>query len=283
MHCGRSLAISEDGDGWLDDGFGLSVVWATLRRSIAKIMAVTPDQPAPYAPTSAIMSLVERHRAKGLPSPVDADVLRRAGISDSLTPRTLQALVVLGLLGEDLKPTDTFEALRLAPEADFKARTVAWLDEAYADARQFVDPATDDETKVRDAFRNYRPIGQQDRMVSLFLGLYAAAGVETPKPTQPAKLSKPPQSKARTARNHPLAARSMAAQATVEQPSNFTVQSGLPPALVGLLAALPTTGRGWTKEERDRFTITFSAVLDFCYPIISGQSAQSNLEEDPDI
>lgn len=55
-------------------------------------MPVTVDQPAPYAPASAILDLIERHRNKGLPAMVDADALGRAGVSDSLIPRTLQAL-----------------------------------------------------------------------------------------------------------------------------------------------------------------------------------------------
>ncbi len=43
-------------------------------------MPVSIDQPVPYAPASALLDLIERHRNKGLPSVVDADVLLRAGI-----------------------------------------------------------------------------------------------------------------------------------------------------------------------------------------------------------
>jgi Family of unknown function (DUF5343) len=70
-----------------------------------------------------------------------------------------------------------FEGLRLVPEAEYKARMGEWLTAAYADALKFVDPATATETQVRDAFRGYKPVGQQDRMVSLFLGLFEAAGI----------------------------------------------------------------------------------------------------------
>ena len=140
-------------------------------------MAVTSSEPAPYAPAKAVLELVNRFRNRGLPTPISGEVLGRSGISDSLIPRTLQALKSLDLIDEDGKPTPTFEGLRLAPAADFKTRMSEWLNDAYSDVLRFVDPATADETSIRDAFRNYRPVGQQDRMVLLFVGLYAAAGI----------------------------------------------------------------------------------------------------------
>jgi Family of unknown function (DUF5343) len=139
-------------------------------------MPVTGDTPAPYAPTTAIVGLIERHRQKGLP-PVNDDVLARAGISASLISRTLQAMETLDLIDDQGKPTPTLEGLRLASESEYKQRLADWLRSAYADALSFVDPATDDEIKIRDAFRSYKPTGQQPRMVTLFTGLFAAAGV----------------------------------------------------------------------------------------------------------
>lgn len=148
-------------------------------------MAVTSNSAVPYAPASAVLEIVSRHRSRGLPSPVNADVLGRAGVSNSLIPRTLQALQVLDLIDDKGAPTPTFESLRLAPEAEYKQRLAQWLNGAYADVLNFVDPGTADEVAVRDAFRNYNPVGQQPRMVSLFLGLYAAAGIGPEKASQP--------------------------------------------------------------------------------------------------
>jgi hypothetical protein len=144
-------------------------------------MPVTSDKPAPYAPVSSIMDLIERYRSRGLPSPVTADVLLRAGISQSLVSRTLYALQILDLIDEQGAPTKTFEGIRLAPEAEYKQRLSEWLQAAYADVLKFVDPAVDDEIKVRDAFRSYQPVGQQSRMISLFLSLLAAAGMAAEK------------------------------------------------------------------------------------------------------
>jgi hypothetical protein len=156
-------------------------------------MPVTSDKPAPYAPSSSIIDLIERYRNRGLPSPVTLDVLLRAGVSQSLVSRTLYGLQVLDLIDEQGAPTKTFEGIRLAPEAEYKQRLSEWLQSAYADVLKFVDPAVDDETKVRDAFRSYQPIGQQSRMVSLFLGLLTAAGMSAEKRGgQPRRQSRSP-------------------------------------------------------------------------------------------
>jgi Family of unknown function (DUF5343) len=135
------------------------------------LVPVTAAKPTPYAPATAILDLVHRYRSRGLSTPVNTEVLARAGISNSLIPRTLQALQTLDLINQDGTPTQTFEGLRLAPEAEYRARMAAWLRSAYADIFTFADPTKDDASQIRDAFRNYQPIGQQDRMVTLFNGL----------------------------------------------------------------------------------------------------------------
>ena len=157
-------------------------------------MPITKDKPGSYAPTSAIMGLIERHRRNGLPSPVTEDILQRTGISESLTSRTLQALITLDLIDDQGRPTPTLEGIRLAPEPEYKQRLEDWLRAAYADALSFIDPAEDDETKIRDAFRAYKPVGQQPRMVTLFMGLFAAAGVrpEKKRSSQPRSTNRPP-------------------------------------------------------------------------------------------
>ena len=85
-------------------------------------MPVTEDRPAPYAPPSAIIDFVSRYRHRNVPFPVTADVLARIGVSQSLIPRTLQALQTLDLINEIGNPTETLEGIRLAPEAEYKKR-----------------------------------------------------------------------------------------------------------------------------------------------------------------
>jgi hypothetical protein len=67
--------------------------------------------------------------------------------------------------------------LRAASESKYQGALVAWLNTVYAEVLRFVDPAVAMDYEVRAAFRSYIPVKQQPRIVALFLGLYAAAGV----------------------------------------------------------------------------------------------------------
>lgn len=140
-------------------------------------MPVTPDRAGPYAPAKVVIDLIERYRAKGLPSPINGEVLARAGVPESVMARTLQALTTLDLIDAEGRPSTALEGMRIAPEAEYRTRMAEWLAAAYADALQFVDPASATETEVRDAFRQYKPFGQQGRMVILFMGLFRHAGI----------------------------------------------------------------------------------------------------------
>lgn len=246
-------------------------------------MPVTQAGPAPYAPPKAIMDLVLRHRNKGLPSPVDADVLARSGIADSIIPRTLQSLKILDLIGDDGSVSEAFERIRLAPEAEYRQRLTEWLNAAYADALAYIDPATAQEVDIRDAFRKYVPTGQQSRMVTLFIGLFTAAGVmpERQRPaTAPKLLSNGPAAKPRP----PSGSVSPPPRTRFRPPPPASGQGvsgvdlGLPSALTGLLASLPANGEGWTEERRNKFMTAFPVILDFCYPI---QAKAPNSEPGP--
>ncbi len=159
-------------------------------------MALSEDKSAPYAPTSAIASILERNRGTGLPSPINKDTLSRLGVSDSLNARTLQALHVLDLIDDEGGHTDTLKSLRTAKEGEYKARLGEWLNAAYADILQYVDPASGDEVAVMDAFRPYKPSSMIGRMVTLFTGLYGIAGI-WPEDAQRARVTPTPSSKPR--------------------------------------------------------------------------------------
>jgi hypothetical protein len=213
------------------------------------------------------VNLLKRFRDKGLAFPVTAEVLLRAGVPESLLQRTLQALQLLELIGEDGQPTEVLKRIRAVPEKEYKATLAAWIKQVYADVFAFADPASEDETQVRDAFRTYLPHGQQDRMVSLFMALCAEAGLapESRKAeTKPRVRSAPPMPRA-TARRNPTG--------TIE-----TLRSGsLPPELAGLMARLPQNG--WTKPTRDKFLKTFESVLDYVIPVVEKEPAQDAEDE----
>jgi hypothetical protein len=223
-------------------------------------MAVSANSPAPYAPASAIIDIIGRYRNKGLTRPFTADVLGRAGVSDSLIPRTLQTLLTLDLIAEDGNPTETLEGLRRAPETEFKPQMVAWLKSVYADVFNFAEP-TDDETTIRDAFRSYNPVGQQPRMVALFIGLCRAAGL---RPDDSVKESRPRINARKASEPSQLQASRRSANAPIRQSTGV---AGLPAPLAGLLQSLPAD-RKWTKDERDKFVQTFQTVLDYCVAIV---------------
>jgi hypothetical protein len=170
----------------------------------------------------------------------------------------LYALISLDLIDEGGLPTPTLESLRLAP-----------------DIFAIVDPTKDDETRVRDAFRGYNPVGQQARMVSLFLGLCANAGMISDKPASaPRPRPAAPRASAPPPRSAPLrfvAAAKAGAKNLAKNPS------GLPPALAGLLESLPDASDGWTAADRDKFLTAFKVVLDFCIPVVAKTRAKDEM------
>lgn len=220
-------------------------------------MPVTQNNPGPYATTGSIIDILSRYRNRGLPFPVNADVLARVGISESLIPRTLQSLKTLDLINDLGNPTETLEGIRLAPEAEYKKRLEAWLKGTYAEIFAIVDPAKDDSTRIRDAFRGYEPVGQQDRMVALFEGLCTEAGliVKTAAPRAAVTPRRSPPSKIVSSRSSPKV-----------QTKSFAATS-LPPAIAGLLESLPSPNDGWSASDRAKFLKTFETVLDFSIPV----------------
>lgn len=243
-------------------------------------MAVTAEQSAPYAPSSVILGLLERNREKGLPNPITADVLQRLSVSDSLVQRSLQALKILDLVGEDGKHTATLESLRRVPEAEYKTLMAQWLKAAYEHVLDVIDPATADEVSIRDAFRLYNPQSLQPRMITLFTSLFEAAGVRAVDTKTPAAKKSPrPSASPRIAKP---AVRPPVQRRTEHSPPAPAAPEGMDPALAGMLARLPRPGSGWTQGERDSFYTTFGVVLDFCFPIREASSATPEAHGDAD-
>lgn len=241
-------------------------------------MPVSTDSPAPYAPGTAVIGLLQRIRTRGLSVPITKDVLLRAGISDSLAPRTFQSLVTLDLIDESGQPQPTLEKLRSAPEAEYKAVLAAWIQSAYAEVFQFADPRLDDAVRVRDAFRSYTPHGQQDRMVSLFMALCAEAGiveVTNAESKQPARKTTRPSTSPNVRAKVPT--RNQLPPPPPPPPPRLT--TGLAPALAGMIESIPKDGKGWTKEDRDKFVLTFGAVLDYAVPVVSAESLRLPVED----
>jgi len=239
-------------------------------------MPITANTPAPYATAATIIEIIDKYRNRGLQKPFTKDVLDRIGVPDSLITRTLQALVTLDLIDDAGNPTDTLEGIRLASSADYKKRMEAWLRDTYADVFAFVNPATDDEVSIRDAFRSYIPVGQQPRMVTLFITLCEEAGIREKTESNAGQRSRAPVKRSAPKVKKPNLPQSQPIQSS--QPFSGKV----PSAIAGLIDSLPKEGEGWTQVQHDKFVKTFGAVLDFCFPIVTVTTEKDDEDGDAD-
>ena len=126
---------------------------------------------APYAPVRNVLRVIQRKRDRGLPDPVDVQVLQKVGVPEGNAHRTYQALVFLGLVAEDGYQTDLMERLGKAKTAEYPQLMGEIVRAAYHPVLTLIDPAEDNEIAVFDAFRGNDPQAQRARMVTLFLGL----------------------------------------------------------------------------------------------------------------
>jgi hypothetical protein len=141
-------------------------------------MALQPDGgPGPYGPPSGVTGVMDAYRERGLQTPFTTETLVRAGVTEALAPRVYQSMRLIDLIDEEGIPTPEMQALRRASSEEFQERFAALIRNAYAPIFAFADPAKDTPARIRDAFRPYEPVGQQGRMVTLFLGLCEYAGI----------------------------------------------------------------------------------------------------------
>jgi hypothetical protein len=171
----------------------------------------------------------------------------------------------LDLITDEGAATPTLEGLRRAPEPEFQKRLAEWLNTAYADVLSFIDPATADEGAIRDAFRNYNPVGHQPRMVTLYIGLYTAAGVRT---TEKATATRSPRAASPASRTISPRGRTVSKSGSEGRTSSHVRPPPLPPQHINGVPQ-PIAGQ----EQRDKFMATFGTVLDFCFPIITQAEA----------
>lgn len=225
--------------------------------------------PAPYPPVKPIIALIERYRDRGLPTPITQEILIRSQVvSESLAPRTYQALKLLDLMDEQGQPTTALKELGTAPGPEFKERLAALVRGAYAPIFSLADPTKDPPEAIRDAFRGYEPRGQLDRMISLFYGLCEYAGIaEAPKRTPARPASSAPNGNRQAAR---VRATDSDVEPVRESAARVTAPlavPGLPAPLQGLLYDLAKIGPTWTEARRDQFLAVFTAVLDYSFPV----------------
>lgn len=230
-------------------------------------MPITPNAPAPYTSAPALLKVIEGYRNRGLQTPFSVDVLIKANVSEALAPRTMQALELLDLVDEGGNPTETLEALRRAPETEYRERFADFLRSAYAEVFAFADPREDSRERIRDAFRDFTPRGQQERMVSLFLALCAYAGlIEAPPPAVRAA-SAVRRSQKQIQRG--TTTRRVGSAASTEAVARIRPATTPPPDrhpfVVGLIQSLPEVGSVWPDQKRDDWVQAAMAVFNMIY------------------
>jgi len=131
---------------------------------------------APYAPPSAVLSVIQFYRRRDVPAAVTLTNLQQIGVTETLAARVLAALKFLNLLREDGTTTDEFRALRYASEDDYQTVLSGVLQAAYKGVLDHVDISTAGERELNNAFIPFSPGGQRPRMITLFQALAKEAG-----------------------------------------------------------------------------------------------------------
>jgi len=140
-------------------------------------MARQDAQFRPYAAPANIIAVIGRARTRNLPEVINNDLLRIAGVPEGAQYRVMQTLQFLGLIHEDGRPSETFEALSGATQDQYRELLEKVIREAYRSEFNVIDPGQDPQSKIIDAFRPYKPRSQIARMVMLFQGLCREGGI----------------------------------------------------------------------------------------------------------
>ncbi len=227
---------------------------------------------APYASPKTMIDVIDAYRDRGLQTPFTKDVLARAGVSEGLIARTLQAFKLFDLLDDEGNPTDRFNKLRLVTTEDFPSRLAEVIQDVYAPIFAFADPGKDDPKRVHDAFRAYKPQGQRMRMVTLFYGLCEAAKIVDVNPLRTRDTSKAAKTpKGRKPKQHFISTKKR------DQQDSAHLTGHVPGPIAALMNELPKNG-SWTVDEKNRFTDTFEALLNFSFKIVKNSQNYDDLK-----
>jgi hypothetical protein len=218
----------------------------------------------PYAPVEPVMRVIRRLRERGLPDPLTRKSLPTLGIAEGNADRVEKALGFLGLIDAEGHRTQTFDRLGKASTDEYQPILAEVIRAAYAPILAIVDPTSDTDVAINDAFRPYEPSGQRARMVSLFTGLCKEAGIVEGGPvTRMPKAKRGQQGKTppRIWLDQPTAAGSSGRRDQDDPVSGPDLR-----LLSALIQQLPKETR-WTRVRREKWIQAVTATVDLLYEV----------------
>ena len=223
-----------------------------------------PEANRPYGPPSSVIAVLERLRNRNLPERIDADYLRDAGISDGLVGRTMFGLRFLGLVSGDM-PSEALRSISTSTDEEYRSILQELLRAAYAEVFEVLDPAEDAQDQFLNFFRRYTPASQRSRMVTYFLGICRASGIQTVEAPQPRRTSASASGKPQ-ARAKPKPSGKRASPAVLPSDHGPRLTKNVPAPILMLMEALPPEGAPLPPNRREQWIDLARQALTFVYP-----------------
>lgn len=229
---------------------------------------------APYAPGQVVVDLIRRQRQAGNMRTIDATLLARVGVTESLTPRTLASLRMLGFIDDDNNVTPVMEGFKRGTDDEYRQYLADHIKAVYAEVFEVIgDPAQAAASDIEDAFRGFEPHGQRGRMVVLFLSLCQEAGLITE------VVRDRPSNVGRTAAKKKMVRRVVKKPTPNagdddddgderEDPKDRVKQPPTPemdPLIAAYFAKLPAGGTVWPTAAREKYLAALSSIFDIVY------------------
>ncbi len=229
-----------------------------------------PDEFMPYGPPVTIIGLIRRCRERGLPDTLTPQELGRLNVPDGTVGRVSQTLRFLSLIDDDHNRTDKFAKIERATTDQYPNVLAEIIRAAYHSIFEYVDPAQDTDIAIGDQFRHYKPASVRDRMMALFIGLCAEAGIAGERERPAASIKTPTAARKSGASTKGAKDSNKSGDQASERPplvdehkngSSYVDLSDRYTLLSALIQQLPKDGK-WSKKRHDSWVAAMTANVD---------------------
>ena len=233
---------------------------------------------APYAAVNNVMEVITRRRGRGLPNPLTTKALESISIPPGNISRTLQAIRFLGLMEYDGSQTELFDRLARAGGQDGEYREILGevIKNAYHAVFAIVDPAQDGDVAIHDAFRQFVPEAQRERMVSFFLGMCGRAGITAPRSIERREASRS-QSASQGRRGAAPQTKQQRPQQQEAAQRHTPDSDGDNRLVFAVMQQLPTNLR-WSSDRRQKWLAVIQSAVDLMVEVVDDRQVEQNGE-----